>query len=1356
YASGSFDVCRNTTNGWETLTTSAGASGDRITSGTTGMYTYNNTSATIATNGVERIVVGTNGNVGIGIQPVSGYALGVSGSLYTRGRFDLANNGQAVHIGTNAGSSANTDGVVIGYGAGSNSNVDQVSLIGWLAGEYNEGTNVTGVGRQAAQYNKGDGVLAFGDGAAQGNQGDAVFAIGDEAAHSNTANTVVAFGSGAARNNSGTSVIALGNFAAQNNGGANVTAVGHSAVNSNMFTNVTGLGYNAQPTANNQVMLGDTNITAVSTSGIYYGKGLYVSGLVSATSITINGQPIASSNGASTYASLTDIKYDKANYNLSGPSGITSASTGLQYSTAFGINALSNPTYNGVNSTAFGASALASNTGDENTAVGSFALSSNTTALANTAVGSVALQYNTTGSSNSAFGAAALATNATGSGNTAVGTSALQGLSTGSYNTAMGSGALKNPTKLNHVVAIGYRAGYGSAINTSSTNSVFIGSYAGNAITTGNSNTLIGYNTGAGITTGHNNLVIGTNLSPFSNTGSNQLNIANAIFGDYGTSLAAKIGINVTSPTTHLEVSGTISATQILINGVAVTAGSTPDRIVSGSTSMIAASGTISALTSSFRISDTTAASTLANLNASTSGISRIRFGHATGYQLGIGREGNNGFIDYPNRFAIRMGTVNASSGASNTTIMNFDSSGNVGIGGLTTAQTVLHVSGTLRIANGGEACDTNRLGAIRYTSGTFSICQNTTNGWESLATSGSSTTDRIISGTTGVYTYNNTSATIATAGVERLIVGTNGNVGIRVQPTTYTLDISGTAMSRGDPSGWLTADRANPTRISGFYATNGLTRLWDSVGGDRLVINTTNGNVGIGTLAPNSSLEVSGTFKTTRSGEGILWTGRSDSLVDITQDTSSTLRTMSIHPGISASNVFQVYTNIGGTYYSALAVANGTRAVGINTSIPSTTLHVAGTLRLGNGGETCDTYRIGAIRYSGGSFSVCANTSNGWESLATSAGINSDRITSGTLAQVIAQTAGTVQISSTGLFFNYGGNNDTRLELGSGATGNRNSYIDFVGDTTYTDYGLRLWRIGGANSDSQLLHRGTGNLQLNVVDAGYMTIYTNNTERLRITSSSFIGIGTTSPLKKLHVASSDSMAGILLERTSADSNGPVFVFKKSREGALAQSGDSLGSLFTSNVINTDGTIRDNYFISTYASENHTATGVGNQIVFRTVPNGSLAGQDRMIITNDGNVGIGVSNTLGYKLYVAGNAYSTGTWGASDARFKENIHSMTGLLNTVAKLRPVTFTWNAKAPVKDDKNEQIGLIAQEVEAVYPDLVRTNTDGYKAVAYDKLSVLLLGAVKELKSENDTLKAQNDAILKRLEALEAKTH
>jgi hypothetical protein len=94
-------------------------------------------------------------------------------------------------------------------------------------------------------------------------------------------------------------------------------------------------------------------------------------------------------------------------------------------------------------------------------------------------------------------------------------------------------------------------------------------------------------------------------------------------------------------------------------------------------------------------------------------------------------------------------------------------------------------------------------------------------------------------------------------------------------------------------------------------------------------------------------------------------------------------------------------------------------------------------------------------------------------------------------------------------------GANDTStayLEVGAGATGNRSAFIDLIGDTTYSDFGLRLSRgNSGANTNSELRHRGTGSLILKAQDSGSLVFSTTNDERARIDSSGRLLAGVSS-----------------------------------------------------------------------------------------------------------------------------------------------------------------------------------------------------------------------------------------------------
>jgi hypothetical protein len=80
---------------------------------------------------------------------------------------------------------------------------------------------------------------------------------------------------------------------------------------------------------------------------------------------------------------------------------------------------------------------------------------------------------------------------------------------------------------------------------------------------------------------------------------------------------------------------------------------------------------------------------------------------------------------------------------------------------------------------------------------------------------------------------------------------------------------------------------------------------------------------------------------------------------------------------------------------------------------------------------------------------------------------------------------------------------NNTIINVGNGATGNKFALIDFIGDTTYLDYGLRIGRLNnGANGTSTFEHRGTGGLIFNAFDAGVCQFATTNTVRLTITAA--------------------------------------------------------------------------------------------------------------------------------------------------------------------------------------------------------------------------------------------------------------
>jgi hypothetical protein len=104
-------------------------------------------------------------------------------------------------------------------------------------------------------------------------------------------------------------------------------------------------------------------------------------------------------------------------------------------------------------------------------------------------------------------------------------------------------------------------------------------------------------------------------------------------------------------------------------------------------------------------------------------------------------------------------------------------------------------------------------------------------------------------------------------------------------------------------------------------------------------------------------------------------------------------------------------------------------------------------------------------------------------------------------------------------------------------------------------------------------------------------------------------------------------------------------------------------------------------------------------------------------------------------IYVNGDIVA---FAASDRALKDNIKPIENPLNKISKIGGYTFDWNDKQ--QTFTGNDVGVIAQEIEEVLPQLVETRENGYKAVKYDKLVALLIEGIKEQQTQIDDLKSE----------------
>jgi hypothetical protein len=472
-----------------------------------------------------------------------------------------------------------------------------------------------------------------------------------------------------------------------------------------------------------------------------------------------------------------------------------------------------------------------------------------------------------------------------------------------------------------------------------------------------------------------------------------------------------------------------------------------------------------------------------------------------------------------------------------------------------------------------------------------------------------------------------------ATSTSERMRIDSSGNVGIGttapVQRLHVRQDQNGTTAAliqnrngTGSPasalqfiSGAFDLSDNRYAMISSAGGSNTTLQFWTGEGAapaERMRIDSS-GNVGIGTSSPGSfKLNVQGNAYATTTA-----VGADENL--IYQAASNTLG-------------FRVGTSTNQSYFNIKAVSGVPQLDG-----------AGGALALGTGGS--ERVRIDS------SGNVGVGTSS-----------------PGTKLDVV----GDIRCTNS-MFLGAGQNLDNKIEIGSGRTGNNFAYLDLIGDTTYTDYGLRLIRgNGGANTTSQLVHRGTGDMYITTQDAATMYFQTNNTTRM------YIEAGGTMQMS----------GSLLVGRSSASTD----VNTANDTGSFSVRGN--GATIASMSFHRTGAYAINM-------------GLGTDNVFRI--GGWSASSNCFQMDGSGNLTM-LGNVTAY----------------SDARIKKDVETIDSALDLVSKMRGVRYTRI------DTKKRGVGVIAQEMLEVCPEVVQQGVgdDDTLSVAYGNLVGVLIEAVKEL--------------------------
>ena len=295
------------------------------------------------------------------------------------------------------------------------------------------------------------------------------------------------------------------------------------------------------------------------------------------------------------------------------------------------------------------------------------------------------------------------------------------------------------------------------------------------------------------------------------------------------------------------------------------------------------------------------------------------------------------------------------------------------------------------------------------------------------------------------------------------------------------------------------------------------------------------------------------------------------------------------------------------------------------------------------------------------------------------------------------------------------------RTNLGAAATAASNSF------SAAQVFSAPLFAAFGSTTDPSIRFGDTSSTELTgfsspAVDT--LAVLSAGAERMRVTAAGRIGIGTAAPGAPLHLATADVLATPTASASLAiETAGTNYV-------ELLSNGE-MGFKFQP-VSNQEAGM---FFNSASAA---------NGVQFRVL------GSNAVTITAAGNVGIGTTSP-GAQLQITSSVAlkaGTNTWTiSSDRRLKKDIETLRSSLERLLMLRGVTFRWIDPAAHGDRTCLETGMIAQEVEQVFPEWVDEDERGFKRLTIGGFEALTVEALRDLRDEKDaeidSLRAEKDA-------------